>query len=93
MQSRIQEVLDHLDTSRAALKQAVAGVPADLLAARSAPDRWSVADIVDHLSIVEARVARLLVGEILKAQANGLPTETATSGAVEAQLEIGRAHV
>ena len=89
MQSRIQEVLDHLDTSRTALKQAVASVPADLVAARPAPDRWSVADIVDHLSIVETRVARLLVGELQKAKANGLPRESDTTSVVQGQIVTG----
>lgn len=89
MHTRIQEVLDHLDTSRAALKQAVASVPADMLAARPAPERWSVVDVIDHLALVETRVARLLVSELQKAKANGLPSETSTSGAVEAQLVSG----
>ncbi len=72
MQPRIQEVLHHLDTTRTALKAAVSTVSADKVAVRPAPERWSVADIVDHLALLETRVARLLVGEIQKAQAAAL---------------------
>ena len=89
MQPRIQEVLDHLDASRIALKAAVSNVSADNVAVRPAPERWSVTEIVDHLALVETRVARLLVGELQKAQTSGLPSESESSSVVQEQLVSG----
>ncbi|MEO8621985.1 MAG: DinB family protein [bacterium] len=86
MHPRIQEVLDHLDTNRAALEQAIASVPSDMRSARPAPDKWSVAEVIDHLATVETRVDTLLVGEIAKAKANGIPAESESSAVVKEQL-------
>lgn len=53
MHSHLQEVFDRLDRTRAALGAAVNAVPAPARRTRPAPDRWSAAEVVEHLSIVE----------------------------------------
>jgi len=47
-----------------------------LQGSRPAPDRWSVAEIIQHLSIVEERIGRRLSQQIAEAQSAGLPPET-----------------
>lgn len=41
-------------------------MPADARARRPAPDRWSVAEVLEHLGLVEGRVVGLL-GQLLQA--------------------------
>lgn len=82
MQRRTQEVLTHLDVHRAALTQAVAAVPEALRGRRAALDRWSVAEILEHLGIVEGSITQLLGGHLNAARAAGLGVERETSPVV-----------
>ena len=82
MHPRITEVLTYLDTQRAVLERAVATVPANLRKRRPSPERWSVAEILAHLAIVEGRVTQLLGAQIGAARAAGLGSERETSGVV-----------
>jgi hypothetical protein len=75
MQPRTKELLDHLDACRADLRAAVESVPASLRDRHPEPDRWSVANVLEHLSIVEGRVARTLAEKIAAARAAGLGEE------------------
>jgi hypothetical protein len=79
MHPRIQEILAHLDTTRAALEQAVAEVPASLHRNQPAPECWSVSEIIEHLGLVEGRIGQLLVGQLDVARAAGLGPERETS--------------
>jgi hypothetical protein len=82
MHPRTQEVLDHLNTHRAALERAVAQVPPSLQQRRPAADRWSVAEIVEHLGLVEGRIDQLILGALAAARAAGLDAERDTSPVV-----------
>lgn len=79
MHPRIQEVLGVLDDSRASLEKAVAAVPQTLHRARASDARWSVAEIVEHLGIVETRIAQMLTEKIDAARQAGLAAETDTT--------------
>jgi DinB family protein len=57
---RTAELTDYLARTRATLLAAVRTVPRDVARRRPSPDAWSVAEIVDHVRIVEASVARML---------------------------------
>jgi hypothetical protein len=46
-------VIDRLNSARADLRTAVDAVPASVRNRRPAPDRWSVAEVLEHLSLVE----------------------------------------
>ena len=46
-------VLHHLSASRERVLQAVAGLSAEQRVFRSAEDRWSVTDCVEHITVVE----------------------------------------
>jgi hypothetical protein len=79
MHPRTEELLDFLDSRREALKAAVLSVPRGLCERRPAPGRWSVAEVLEHLSLVEGRVTQLIAGRIDAARAEGLAQEADTS--------------
>ncbi len=82
MHPRTREVIDYLDLHRAELESAVHAVPAALRSKEPAAGRWSVAQIVEHLTLVEARVGQSISDQIAAAKAAGLPHETERSPVV-----------
>jgi hypothetical protein len=50
MHPRTAELVDLLDRTRADLRRAVDAVPAPRRSDKPAADRWSVADVLEHLS-------------------------------------------
>jgi DinB superfamily len=77
--ARTTELLDHLARQRALLRRAVEDVPPHRRDARPAPDRWSVANILEHLAIVEGRVASGLAQRLAAERARLPPASDATS--------------
>ena len=84
---RIQEVLSVLDDTRNSLVNAVSAFPQALHRTRPGEDRWSVAEVLEHLTIVEGRIAQMLTENIEKARKAGLGQETDAS-AVAPMLDI-----
>jgi hypothetical protein len=72
MHPHIVEVLGHLDASLVTLRAAVDAIPPELRATRPTADRWSVAEIVEHLTLAERRFCARLRSAIADAQAAGL---------------------
>lgn len=60
MHPRIREVLASLEASDVELRHAVGEIPSGLRSRRPSIDRWSAAEVVDHLALVEHSVARLI---------------------------------
>jgi hypothetical protein len=79
---RIEELIEYLTEHRRALHEAVASVPSSLRERKPAPDRWSVAQVVEHVSLVEQRVATLLARQVTAARASGLGPDPDTSSVV-----------
>ena len=79
MHPRLEEVLSYLDSERAALADAVALVPAELRDQPPGPDRWSVAQVLQHLGIIEKRIAMGVTKWVGDARAGGLGPEAETS--------------
>jgi hypothetical protein len=77
MHSITSELLTYLDEQRSVLKSAFEAVPQELRDRPPAPGRWSAANIVEHLAIVETRVSKLLSERIQELRA-GLPAQTGT---------------
>ena len=69
MHARTAEVLSALDNSRDALMQSVLRVPTSLHEAPPAPGRWSAAQVVEHLAIVEARIIAVMQNLLAAARA------------------------
>jgi hypothetical protein len=82
MHPRIQELHDHLAHYRAELRAAVDSVPAALRERRPAPERWSVAGVLEHLAIVEGRVTENFTRQVAAARATGLGPDIATTPVV-----------
>lgn len=75
MHPRLTELFAQLDSERAALRATLDAIPVPLRDRRPAPDRWSVRDVMEHLVIVERRVAETITAAIAQAVAAGLPTD------------------
>lgn len=75
MHPRLEALFEGLEVHRTALTEAVEAVPPARREERPAPDRWSVAEILDHLAITEHRIARLLTKKIAEARLAGLGAE------------------
>jgi hypothetical protein len=67
----VAEIYEEIDSVRARLLAAVGPLTAEQLSFRPSPERWSVAEIVEHLSITEARLAGLLAALVEKLEASG----------------------
>jgi hypothetical protein len=88
----VAEIFDDIDSTRAELLRTVEGLSAEQRDFRPSPDRWSVAEIVEHLSLVERSVARL-IGSLLRkaeesAREGGASSESTHDGV--AHSETGR---
>jgi DinB family protein len=71
----LAEVFARLDRSRAGLRAAVDSVPAHLRDQPPGSDRWSVAGILEHLSLVEERFTAIVASKIADARGAGLGNE------------------
>jgi len=84
MHPRTEELLRHLDTTRGILSAAVDAVPSALRETRPASDRWSVANVLEHLTRVEEQLTRLLAKRLGEARdAGALPPDTRSPSGLE----------
>jgi hypothetical protein len=56
----VAEIYEDIDDTRARLVGAVEHLTDEEQGFRPSPEKWTVAEIVEHLSVVEGRVARML---------------------------------
>ena len=82
MHPRIEEVLNYLDRERSALREAVELVPPASRNQSPGPDRWSVAQVLQHLAGVENRIGMAMTKWVADARAAGTGPETETSSIV-----------
>jgi hypothetical protein len=86
MHPHLAEVFAVLDGSRAALRAAVATVPAHARGQRPASDRWSANEILEHLALVEGNFEQIVAEAIANARRAGLADEDAPRVALSADL-------
>lgn len=67
----VEEIYDDIDGTRERLLRAVEGFDDGQHGFRPSPETWSVAEICEHLSMVEGQVARLFEKLLKKAEAAG----------------------
>jgi len=79
MNPRLEEVLNYLDTERRALRDAVELVPPAQRDQSPGTDRWSVAQVLQHLVMIEKRIGMGVTKWVVDARAGGLGPETETS--------------
>src|SRR5690242_13404819 len=77
MHPRISELLDYIDRQATVLRAEFEAVPNDRRGVRPSPGRWSPAEVVHHVVIVERRITQRLQGLI--AEARGHEPENDTS--------------
>jgi len=82
MHARIKELFDYLDVQREGLRAAVESIPEGRRELQPAPDRWSVAGVIEHLALLEARLAGLFKKRIAEGRAAGLGPDTETSSVI-----------
>jgi hypothetical protein len=82
MHARIKELLDYLDVRREELRAAVESVPEDRRELQPAPDRWSVAGVIEHLALLETRLTGLFNKRIAEGRAAGVGADTQTSSVI-----------
>ena len=68
-----------LDDTRDSLRNAIADIPVAKHNVRPSTDRWSVAEVVEHLGMVETRIAQMISERIGAAREAGLRAETETT--------------
>ncbi|MGE5836750.1 MAG: DinB family protein [Acidobacteriota bacterium] len=78
MHPRIQELLAYLTSAGVHLTDAVEAVPREQRDIKPAADRWSVAEVLEHLSIVETNIAKLIAKRVAEGRAAGVGPERET---------------
>jgi len=79
MHARLAETMTFVEEKRRELLQSFEGVDGDRLSRRAAPDGWSVAEILEHLRMVESGIARLITKRVGQAREAGLGEEKSTA--------------
>ena len=78
MHSRLVELFGYIDQEHADLSATVAKLPTVHLLRSPGPERWTIAQVLEHLVLTERSIARLLNTLFTDAVANGLGPETDT---------------
>ena len=73
----VAEIYEAIDETRARLFDTLEGVDDARAGFRDAPDRWSVAEVAEHLALIEGQLAKLFGGLVAKAEAAGAPPAAA----------------
>src|SRR5436190_23217620 len=89
MASHTEELLNHLEQTRTALRDAVDSVPARHREQRVAPDRWSVAEVLEQLAIVERRIAGRRADALTPARTDSSAGGPAASAPSVAERQLG----
>ena len=76
MHTHLATVFSNLDASMADVRASVELVPPALRSRRPASERWSVAEVLEHLALVERLFTTRLATPIDAARRAGLPAET-----------------
>jgi uncharacterized damage-inducible protein DinB len=83
MHPRIREVVEALDSRRAELTRAVNEVPTSARDRRPSEDRWSVAEVLEHLALVEENIPQRVKALVTEQRTNGLGAERESTSIAE----------
>ena len=87
----VAEIYEEINDARARLVGAVEALTEEQRAFRPSPERWTVDEIVEHLSITEGRVARMLSGLVGKLEAEAAREEGSAFAPVSVAEYVERA--
>lgn len=68
-QQERETLLQHLDQTRQAFLASISGVSGAQWTYKAGPDRWSIAEVAEHVGISETTILQLLTEKILKSPA------------------------
>jgi uncharacterized damage-inducible protein DinB len=88
MHPKLEMIAALLVEARAELLDAARDIPAALRKVRPAPDRWSAAEVVAHLAMVEDGSGRLFSKGVKEVRQSGAPPEDASSSEADAQAML-----
>ena len=90
MHARLAEIMDFVERKREELLQSFAGVAPEPMRRRVSDEQWSVAEIIDHLRLVETSVAQVITRRAAEARAKGVGEERSTDSVLRTldRLEI-----
>ena len=74
----VAQILEAIDETRGRLYLTVEDLSAERQNARPAEDKWSARDVVEHLSILEDRLVRMMGVMLVKAEALSAPSTPST---------------
>jgi hypothetical protein len=77
----VPQIFEVIDETRARLYRHVEGLSDEEATARPRPDAWSAVEIVEHLSIIEDRLVKMMSMMLMKA-------ESASAGGKDAPVEM-----
>jgi hypothetical protein len=83
MHARLAETMNYVEEKRTELLQSFEGVPGERLCRRTDPGGWSVAEILEHLRMVESGIARLVTKRVGQARAADLGEEKSTASVMQ----------
>jgi hypothetical protein len=79
----VAEIYASMEKARERLRHTLEGLADEQENFREAPDRWTIAEIVEHLSIVEGQVSKVVEKVVGKAEAEGAPAADGRAPLVE----------
>lgn len=79
MHPRIQELVNYLISARTHLDHAVESVPAERRDTQPGADRWSVANVLQHLALANAGMARVFEKRAAAAREDGIGADPGTT--------------
>ena len=83
----VAEIYATIDETREQFYRRVEGLSDEQACVRPAPEAWSVAEIAEHLAIIERSVLRLVKGVLAQIEAAGGPSDGAPSSMKPFSLE------
>src|SRR6476469_1745657 len=89
MHARLAEAMKYVEETRADLLRKIEGADPGLFTRKPAEDKWSVAQVLDHLQVVESGVARLIAKRVTKAREAGLANEKSTESILGSLDDMG----
>jgi hypothetical protein len=89
MHARLAEVMDFVERKREELFRSFAGVSSEPMRRHVSDEDWSVAEIIDHLRLVEASVAQVISKRAAEGRANGIGEERSTDSVLNDLDHLG----
>src|ERR1041385_6455754 len=89
--NNVDEIYNALATTRRHIYEQVEDLSDEQATIRQTPECWSVAEIIEHLSMAEARIL-VLVGNLLGQEAAVAATAGSSGSAISIQMMTDRAN-